>query len=625
MGNQTYELFNLRKNELAKIAGAQLEIAKKVDDDSAKETSNVPAATPTEEVSGALERLNRPTFNVLLVGCFSSGKSTFLNALIGEKLLPQSSRPCTGVLTFLKYAPEAEKKILIYKKDVPAPEIIEGTDLKAELKKRVRISDDTQKEEATKATPYEKAEVFYPLDLCKNGVEIIDSVGLDDPESRDTITFNYATKADAIIYCVDSGHANSASDQRTIRELCKLGFEKIFCIVTFYDRLVESSKSDGEPLEEVKEGIVSSLLKLQGLSRGNIFFVDSKHALEKNADAMKLFSKMKTSLEQFLVNNKGKDQLVRTVEQLGKVNAECSDRIRVCMDLLSKDATEIVKKIEAAKIPLQNREEEARGIIEDLNGDIKDTIDDMRRRAEAAFDNLSETAQNTVQNYSSESSDQEDWKKELNDKLNLAVEERSEKERETLVAVYKERVDRLEARLKKKIDTFNKKLSELCKGIDLDYFKLSFKLSGVEENSGLGWAATAAVAVGSMVAFGLIALPFVFLGKCLFNSLTKDSRLQKFKEAALSNVRKAYSANKREKFVSSMVDSWKNQLEDSSKEVESCLKGEIEKIRTDLQKTLKTLRAGKTQKDAALNEYKENLAKNAELSESLSLFKSKIS
>lgn len=628
MENQTYELFNLRKNELAKIAEEQLEIARKVDGDSAKEAVEKNAATAGEKISGALERLNRETFNVLVVGCFSSGKSTFLNAMLGEKLLPQSTLPCTGVLTFLKYAPEAEKKILIYKKDVPTPEIIAGTDLKEELKKRVSISHGTKKEEATKASPYEKAEVFYPLDLCKNGVEIIDSVGLNDPEARDKITFDYAASADAIIYCVNSGHANSASDARTLRDLGKSGFENIFCIVTCYDKLVENSKFDGNSPEEEKEHIVSSLSALPGLSRNSIFFVDSKHALENDADAVKLLSKMKTSLEQFLVNSKGKEQLEQIVKQLGKANAEFSERIQRRMALLSKEAAEIEHKIEQSRIPLQNREEEAHGIIENLNGDIKDTIDAMRLYTERAFNNISGTVQNTVQAYSPESSDSKDWVKELPGKLELSVQRRSDKERETLNKVLDEKMNHLQYRLRNDIDTFNKKMSGLCADINLDYSSSSLagiKLSEVEEGSFLKWGTTIASGVLFGVVFNVFAAALASFVPKLFDSITKGGRLKKFKESALKDVREKYSEDKREEFVSQIVDPLKNRLEAYSKTVESALNGEVEKIRTDLQKTLEIQRGDKSQKDAALNECRENLAKNTALSKSLSLFKAKIS
>ena len=40
---------------------------------------------------------------LLFIGPFSSGKSSFINALLGEDILPTSNRPCTSVVTELSF------------------------------------------------------------------------------------------------------------------------------------------------------------------------------------------------------------------------------------------------------------------------------------------------------------------------------------------------------------------------------------------------------------------------------------------------------------------------------------------------------------------------------------------
>ena len=44
------------------------------------------------------KKLENDNFKVLVIGEFKNGKSTFINSLMGEKVLPAYSTPCTAVI-----------------------------------------------------------------------------------------------------------------------------------------------------------------------------------------------------------------------------------------------------------------------------------------------------------------------------------------------------------------------------------------------------------------------------------------------------------------------------------------------------------------------------------------------
>ena len=68
------------------------------------------------------ENLREGVFRVFVLGDVKRGKSTVINALIGEDLLPRDVNACTRLLTVLRYG--AEKKVTIhYKDDTSAREI----------------------------------------------------------------------------------------------------------------------------------------------------------------------------------------------------------------------------------------------------------------------------------------------------------------------------------------------------------------------------------------------------------------------------------------------------------------------------------------------------------------------
>jgi ribosome biogenesis GTPase A len=65
-----------------------------------------------EDLTLASQNLRQGVFRLLVLGDLKRGKSTFLNALIGEKLLPRDVNPCTALLTVLRYG--TQKKVTVY-------------------------------------------------------------------------------------------------------------------------------------------------------------------------------------------------------------------------------------------------------------------------------------------------------------------------------------------------------------------------------------------------------------------------------------------------------------------------------------------------------------------------------
>ncbi|NEO67760.1 MAG: hypothetical protein F6J98_48405 [Moorea sp. SIO4G2] len=76
-----------------------------------------------EDISKASKNLYQGRFRLLVLGDMKRGKSTFLNALIGENLLPSDVNPCTALLTVLRYG--AQKKVTVYFNDDTPPEEID--------------------------------------------------------------------------------------------------------------------------------------------------------------------------------------------------------------------------------------------------------------------------------------------------------------------------------------------------------------------------------------------------------------------------------------------------------------------------------------------------------------------
>ena len=120
-------------------------------------------------------------FRVTVVGEFSQGKSTFLNALVGEEIQPVREIPCTGVVSVLRYG-EQKRVICCYKDGRKEDIAIEDYQEKVSISEEAAIGNLSDE-----LAHCEIEEIIFEhpdLDICSSGVEIIDSPGLNEhPDS----------------------------------------------------------------------------------------------------------------------------------------------------------------------------------------------------------------------------------------------------------------------------------------------------------------------------------------------------------------------------------------------------------------------------------------------------------
>ena len=98
--NEQYALYKSKQAELTKLIEDTLRVASKLN---------------TEKLCNALERLvgkvSNTSFKIQIAGTFKNGKSTFINALLGEEILPAYALPCTAVINEVKYGDEKKAKL----------------------------------------------------------------------------------------------------------------------------------------------------------------------------------------------------------------------------------------------------------------------------------------------------------------------------------------------------------------------------------------------------------------------------------------------------------------------------------------------------------------------------------
>ncbi len=170
------------------------------------------------DIEASLNRLNNGIFKIAVVAPFSAGKSTFINSLLGFDLLSTSILVETAAITTVKYA-ESPRAEINYNDG--SQEIVENIEdlfeFKKEIKRYTTVNRDGDEFEVEAVISH--VDIYWPIELCKNGVEIIDTPGLfAQYEKHSGITSNILKSVNAVIFIIDPTTVGEVNFMKVIRE-----------------------------------------------------------------------------------------------------------------------------------------------------------------------------------------------------------------------------------------------------------------------------------------------------------------------------------------------------------------------------------------------------------------------
>ena len=355
-----------------------------------------------ENLDKVSEKIENDSFKIQIVGTFKNGKSTFINSFLGEEILPAYTLPATCVINEVKYGDE--KRAVVYfcnpitddmrikgisekayqhimkynKKDVPPLEIPYN-----EIEEYVTIPLVEEPSVALMSSPFERVELFWPMDLLKNGVEIIDSPGLNEAQARTKVTMEYLTKADAIIFLLIADKLLSQDEMDFIQyNLKENGFDKPFFIVNKCDIIRPRE------IPQIKNYTKERLLPYTSFGESGFYFVSALNALDgKIENDMELYQKsgmpeFENRLSEFLTKEKGLAKLSQPAREVRKIlSINAVDKINADLSSLNRGLDEVKEKYEEAKPRLNNLEHKKELVAERLNNKIIMTMPEIRRCA----------------------------------------------------------------------------------------------------------------------------------------------------------------------------------------------------------------------------------------------------
>lgn len=152
---------------------------------------------PAERLCELGKRLAEGRFHLAVLGQFKRGKSTLLNAILGEKILPTSVVPLTAIPTFIRFGNDLSAAVS-FQNGRPAEECIvkEVNELSAFLHRFV-----TEESNPKNHKNVTRVDVFHPAEILQNGVVLIDTPGIGSTYRHNTeATVNFLMQCDAALF-----------------------------------------------------------------------------------------------------------------------------------------------------------------------------------------------------------------------------------------------------------------------------------------------------------------------------------------------------------------------------------------------------------------------------------------
>lgn len=340
------------------------------------------------------ENTSNGKFSIIVAGQFSSGKSTFLNALMGEKYLPSFTKETTATINELKSVHESPTG-----KPAVRVNYIDG---------RVVTLDDVSLENISKyvctdgddvINTIRSVELFIDSPFLNNGVRLIDTPGLNGiAEGHTEVTRREFGQCHAGIFMFNSGAAGSGSDYKILREMKSFGSSILF-VLNQIDLIKEEEHETPESvIENLRNGYsgqfpeepelpeiwpISAYQALVGRNSANMVFHEKTY--ESKEDREEIL--MKSRIVPF------ENRLMRYLTQGERAKAELLSPINQLVSKISKYRTESIEK----PLSILNSDVEA-GELTARKEELEKTIKEIREKNNRNLSSLKVEVGNVLNN-----------------------------------------------------------------------------------------------------------------------------------------------------------------------------------------------------------------------------------
>lgn len=333
-----------------------------------------------ERVSAQLVRkLEEDRFHLVVVGEFNHGKTTFVNALLGERALATGVTPTTAAIHHLKYSDRPEASVVFVGGRRQSIDFAEA--------KRFAVGGSAP---VAPADEVDYLEIGYPAALLKERILLVDTPGVNDLSlQRSDITYSYIPRADAVLFLLDAGQILKESERVFLQDkLLKGSRDKIVFVITKWDLL---------SVDEQAEALAYAKTQLAKLVASPVVFpVSAESALEGKVAESGL-PQLLSFLTGFLAQERGRILLDNALGEGVNVGVLLQKGVDARRRSIAMKGEELDRRIAALETDLAGQaktiEERRAQIREEISGikvgakkDLDRFVDDMIRQVPNVID-----------------------------------------------------------------------------------------------------------------------------------------------------------------------------------------------------------------------------------------------
>lgn len=347
--------------------------------------------------------LNSSEVKLVVLGEFSRGKSSLVNALLNIKLLPTALQATTAINTFIRALPKGETKKFIrihYIDPKRSPTKIDWDDDTALEKWGTEL--DSQNADLRRELDYIEAFMQHPL--LEKGLILVDTPGLKSVmEHHEAITRKAISEAHIALWVQNTTQlGGAATEWEFLKKDIKSNFEKFITVVSWWDMVLEPQddhekrkplkQRENEKLSVVKNNFIKNL----GDNSESQQLIDNKHLIpvsarwaleENNPEHQKLsgIDKLSERITELFSTGEAFEQIyTKPLKQLTNIQQELQSRICDELKLLNNDKSEAEqqREIDLFEQQIQNLELETKTLIQESREEHKRNADYFAKNIE---------------------------------------------------------------------------------------------------------------------------------------------------------------------------------------------------------------------------------------------------
>lgn len=511
-----------------------------------------------------IPRLEDERFHLVVLGEFNHGKTTFVNALLGNELLPVGVTPTTAVIHHIEHGPEPVARAVT--------EVGEGKEIPVEQVGEYVVGGRAAREDVR------LLEVMYPAPLLEEGVVLVDTPGVNDLNlQRAEITYGYIPRSDAVVFLLDAGQILKESERQFISGKLLTGSrDKLFFVINKIDLLND---------EEREEAIAYARSHLgQLVDEPKVFALSAQQAVQGDRAGSGLDAFVE-ALQAFLQEERGRLLLDNALEQGLRTATILRTGVEVQKRALSMDQADLDARLRALESDLegagQQLAERTRKVRESIAA-VKATV---RRDVESFGKSFALALPQEI-----EQSKAEDLKKYLpgfiEEKLGEFADREGEEVGRRLERVAEEAIAFMTEDVRQHSEKLREALGPVAAGLDLKVDTFAYDVGVFALGAfGLTLMALSNVLVGGALALAAPVLAYVFRGRA-----DREVKRRAMEEAPKA-VRKA---------ASKLADAFDQQIDDFGDKLVEFLTRATEEMTRSIAEILRAVREARREGASAL-------------------------